>query len=162
MGFAALRVQIFRGLISYLVPELPGGSQRSSGKASNSREYSGRRPFKRCAPPRARARAVCGLPASRCGSPSLIRAFRQPASLLSFGGVPRPRVKTEIPELRGRSLLLPFLRLGPRLRRSGPGPRATPMAGPRVEVDGGIMEGVSAGAGGLAGGGCPRAAPGHV
>ena len=33
------------------------------------------------------------------------------------------------------------------------------MAGPRVEVDGGIMEGVSAGAGGLAGGGCPRAAP---
>jgi hypothetical protein len=43
-----------------------------------------------------------------------------------------------------RSLRLLFLLLQRRRGRCGPGPRALVMAGQQVEVDGGIMEGVSA------------------
>ena len=67
-----------------------------------------------------------------------------PARPPHLRGAPRPQARTAPPELWGRSPRLLFLPLGPRLSRGWPGPRTPPMAGPRVEVDGSIMEGVSA------------------
>lgn len=64
--------------------------------------------------------------------------------LSCFRQTPWPPAGTEVSELRGRSKRLFFLPLRRSLCRCGLDPRAPPMAGQRVEVDGGIMEGVSA------------------
>lgn len=78
---------------------------------------------------------VCGVGRSRSRRVSCFS--REP-------GGPERGARTQAPELQGRSPRILFLRFRPRLSRGGPGPSTLPMAGPRVEVDGGIMEGVSA------------------